>query len=76
MCTFNVHIFDTYAESYDGRHPQKILSQHERLKIGKYIKDFLEQQCHYIPLVLSVDEVMVKDKKAVTNNLHDALSNK
>ena len=27
---FDIHIVDTYVESYDGRHPQKILSHCER----------------------------------------------
>ena len=30
MCVFNVHIVETDAEYYDGKHPPKILSQHNR----------------------------------------------
>ena len=38
MCVFCIHVVDKYAASYDGRDPHKILSQHERCKISKFIE--------------------------------------
>ena len=34
---FDIVFVDTDVESYDGRHPNKILSQHKWHKKGKYI---------------------------------------
>ena len=36
VCVFGVHVFDIYAESYEGRHPHRILSQHKLRKKVKY----------------------------------------
>ena len=38
MCVVDVIDVDTYAASYDGRHPHKTLSQNDWRKKGKYIE--------------------------------------
>ena len=68
ICVFNVCVVETDTASYDGRHLQKILSKHELRKKGKCIEACLERQCHFMPLVLSVDGVTVRDKSQQQNN--------
>ena len=72
-CVFNICVVDIDAESYDGRHPQIILSLNERCKEGKYLEDCLEQWHHLTPLVLSLDEVMGEEKNMATKQLASAL---
>ena len=35
MCVFDICVVDTDTDYFDGRHPHKILSQHEHRKKGK-----------------------------------------
>ena len=76
MCVFDVHNVDTYAASYDGRRPDKILSQHKWRKKGKYPEACLERRRHFTPLVFSADGVMGEETKATTKQLAAALPNK
>ena len=76
MCVFDILIFDTDAASYYGRHPQKILSQHERCKKGKYLEACLERQHHFTRLVFYVYRVMGEDTKAATKKMSTSLSKK
>ena len=76
MCAFVFSVVDTESVSYDGRHPHKILSQHERRKKGGYLEAFLDRRRHLTPLVFSVDGVMGEETKVETKQLDDALSNK
>ena len=46
ICVFDVYVVNTDQESYDWRHPCKILSQKERRKKGKYI------ETHVTPIFL------------------------
>ena len=75
-CVLNVHIVGTDSTSYDGRHPQKILSCRERRKKGKYIEACLERRFHFTTLVLYMDRVMVEYKKVATKQLAAALATK
>ena len=76
MCLFNVLIFDIDTDYYDRRHPHKILYQHEQRKKVKYLEAYLEQQCHFTPIVFSVDGVMWKDIEAESKQLGAAMSKK
>ena len=68
MCVFGVCAVETYSSSYDGIHPQTILSHHERHKKGKYLGDCLGRQCNFTLLVFSVDGVMgIRQSKQVRN---------
>ena len=43
ICVFDVRVVGSDAGFYDGRHPHKILSQHEWRKKGKYIDSCIQQ---------------------------------
>ena len=73
MCVFNVCVVGIDTASYNGIHPHKILSQHEQRKRGEYIEACLELRRHFLPLVLSVDGVVVEETKAATKQLASAL---
>ena len=73
MCVFDISAVDTDAAYYDGRHPRKILSQNKQRKKGKYIEAFLEQGCHFTPLVFSVDGLMGEYTKEETNKMATTL---
>ena len=45
-------------------------------KKRNYLKAYIEQMLHFSPLVLSLDGVMVEEKKADTKQLGTHLSNK
>ena len=62
MYVFGVHVVDIDTASYDGRHP-KILSRSEGCKKGKYFGSCLEQRHQFAPLVFSVYNFIVEDKK-------------
>ena len=74
ICIFKFRAVDTESASYHGRHPQRILSQHEHRKKVKYIEAFLERRCHLTIPAFSVDEVMGKDTKTETKKLSADLS--
>ena len=76
MCVFELLILSTDTASYDGRHPHKIMSQHERSKKEKYIEACLERRRHFMPLVFSVEGVMGEERKEATEQLTDVLSKK
>ena len=38
MCVLDFIFVDTDAESYKGKHPHRILSQHKQHKSGKHIE--------------------------------------
>ena len=76
MCVLNICVVDTDAASYDGIHPNKILSQHKRCKKGKYIEACLDKQHHFAPFVFSVYGVMWEDTKAENKQLGAALITK
>ena len=74
MYVLYVWAVDTYKETYDWRHPQRILSQQERRK--KYILRLTFREDSYFPPVFYVYRLMGKDTKAVSKQLDSALSNK
>ena len=76
MCFFGICVVDTDAESYYGKCPHKILSQHERQKKGKYLEACLERQQHSMMLVLYVYGVMGRGTNDSTKQMDDALSKK
>ena len=76
MYVFNVHVVDAYVVSYDGIHPHKIQSQHERRQKGNYIEACLEILQNFMPLVLSVNRAMGEETKSETKQLSAALSTK
>ena len=76
MCVYDVHVFDINTDSYDGRHPHRILPQHKRHKKGKYIEACLEKQRHFTLLVLYVDGVMGYDKNEEPKKLSASLLTK
>ena len=51
------------------------MKQNERRKKSKYLEACLEWIQHFKPLVLSVESVVVEDKKAATKQLTDAFYN-
>ena len=69
VCVFGILIFDTDADSYYGRHPQKIMSQNNQQKKGKYIEALLDEHRQFTPLVLSVNVLIREDTKLVTKKL-------
>ena len=76
MCIFGVCVVDTDADSHDGIQPQKILSQNQCCKKGKYIEAYFEKQHHFPLLVLFLVGVMGEDTKEATNQLDAALRTK
>ena len=69
MCVFDVYIVDTYVASYEGRHPQHILSQHKQHKKRKNFEAFIDKQKYFTLIVLSVHGVMGRETKAETKQL-------
>ena len=43
---------------------------------GKYLESCLEKQCHFTPLVFSVERVVEEDKNTEMKKLYSAISNK
>ena len=69
MYVFEIWVVNTEVAYYDGRHSQKILSQHERRKKRKYLEACLDWKWHFTPIRFSVDRVVGKDKKTQTKEL-------
>ena len=76
MCVLNICVVDTDVTSYDGRHPNKILSNHKQFKREKYIEACLDKQHHFAPFVFSVYGVMWEDTKAENKQLVAAMFTK
>ena len=75
-CVFYVCVVDTYSDSYDSRHPHKILSQDKWHKKGKYLEACLAQRFYFMQIVISVDGVMGEEKNTATKQLYyDLLKN-
>ena len=60
-------------QSYDGRHTQKVLSQHKWHKKSIYHEALLERQRHFTPIILSLDGAIGKDTMVATKELTDDL---
>ena len=73
MCLFDIFVVDTYAASYDGIYPHKILSRYDQRKKGKYLEACLERQHQFTSLVLSTGGEMGEETKLATNQLASAL---
>ena len=74
MSVFDIHIVDKDVESYDERHPHKILSQQERHKRGIFLEAWLKWRRPYVYLVLSVYGLVWEETKAKTKQLVASLS--
>jgi len=73
---FDVRITDTDAPTYRSWDPTKVLAAHKKEKKDKYLADCLARQCHFTPLVFSVDGLRGVKATAAGNRLAVMLSAK
>jgi hypothetical protein len=75
-CIIDIRVTDTNAKSNISRDPAKVLEQHKWEKKKKYLKDCLEQHCHFTPFVVSADGLIGKEAKTLMKRLSLILAEK
>ena len=68
-CIFDTRIVDADAQSYRNMAPKAVLRQHEREKIWKYKKAFLERRRVFTPLCYTADGMVGREARNAERHL-------
>jgi hypothetical protein len=75
-CIIDVQVTDLDCKSNRSKDPHRVLAQHERAKKKKYLEACTEQQLHFTPFTVSMDDVIGKDVRVLMRQLSALLAEK